>query len=602
MDENFREEQDRQFDSESQTQEQTQTASEQTTEQMNMQNENSSYGQNYGSSNVYGQTGAEQNANAYNRQNAQSSMYHGTPGQNMYFGGAFYSSNQHAGYNSQTGYTSAYTNPSGNAAQGTGASTQNMNGYSENVNKAMQKAAEKEKKKSEKMVRSAKKKADKKAKKEMKKTNGGRSTGKKVATTIAAAVVFGLVAGCVFQGVRYGSDKFLKKENQTVQIGSDTTTSSALLDANASGSTGDYSVADVSATVMPSIVSITGTYVTTYQYWFDTYEQEQSGAGSGIIIGKDETSLYILTNYHVVKDAKELSAGFIDGESAGAEVKGYDESNDVAVVTVPLKKIKDDTLSQIKEITIGSSENLRAGDPCIAIGNALGYGQSVTVGYISALDREVSVDDGTVKVLQTDAAINPGNSGGALVDDEGKVIGINSAKYSDTSVEGMGFAIPISTAVPIINDIIDAQQVSEDKQAYLGIKGTDVSSEISQYYNMPEGIYVGKVTKDSPAGKAGIKTGDIIVKFNGNETTTMDGLKDRLGRCKAGDTVEVVVKRADNGDYKEVTMKVKLGKKSDSTDDQSNDSQSNDSQSGNSSQNGSQNNDGNQNGWGSFFN
>lgn len=434
MDENFREEQDCQFDSEGQTQEQTQTAS----EQMNMQNENSSYRQTYGSSNAYGQTGSGQNTNAYNQQNSQNSMYHGTPGQNMYFGGAFYSSNQHAGYNSQTGYTSAYTNPSGNTAQGSGASTQNVTGYSENVNKAMQKAAEKEKKKSEKMVRSAKKKADKKAKKEMKKTNGGRSTGKKVATTIAAAVVFGLVAGCVFQGVRYGSDKFLKKGNQTVQIGSDTTTSSALLDANASGSTGDGSVADVSATVMPSIVSITGTYVTTYQYWFDTYEQEQSGAGSGIIIGKDETNLYILTNYHVVKNAKELSAGFIDGESAGAEVKGYDESNDVAVVTVPLKKIKDDTLSQIKEITIGSSENLRVGDPCIAIGNALGYGQSVTVGYISALDREVSVDDGTVKVLQTDAAINPGNSGGALVNMKGELIGMNTAKYVDSTVEGMG--------------------------------------------------------------------------------------------------------------------------------------------------------------------
>ena len=225
-----------------------------------------------------------------------------------------------------------------------------------------------------------------------------------------------------------------------------------------------------------------------------------------------------------------------------------------------------------------------------------------------------------MKLLQTDAAINPGNSGGALVDDEGKVIGINSSKYSDTSVEGMGFAIPISTAIPIINDIIDAQQVSEDEQAYLGIKGTDVSSELSQYYNMPEGIYVGKVTQDSPAGKAGIKTGDVIVKFNGTETTTMDGLKDRLGRCKAGDTVEVVVKRADNGDYKEVTVKVKLGKKSDSTDEDSSDSsQSNDqsgsqssggnnSQNGNNSRNGSQDNDNSQSGngysnwWGSFFN
>jgi len=558
MDENFREEQDRQFDSESQTQEQTQTASEQTTEQMNMQNENSSYGQNYGSSNVYGQTGAEQNANAYNRQNAQSSMYHGTPGQNMYFGGAFYSSNQHAGYNSQTGYTSAYTNPSENAAQGTGASTQNMNGYSENVNKAMQKAAEKEKKKSEKMVRSAKKKADKKAKKEMKKTNGGRSTGKKVATTIAAAVVFGLVAGCVFQGVRYGSDKFLKKENQTVQIGSDTTTSSALLDANASGSTGDYSVADVSATVMPSIVSITGTYVTTYQYWFDTYEQEQSGAGSGIIIGKDETSLYILTNYHVVKDAKELSAGFIDGESAGAEVKGYDESNDVAVVTVPLKKIKDDTLSQIKEITIGSSENLRAGDPCIAIGNALGYGQSVTVGYISALDREVSVDDGTVKVLQTDAAINPGNSGGALVNMKGELIGMNTAKYVDSTVEGMGYALPISDIQDIINDILAGKSTTKSGSTYLGVTVKNITSEYAEGLNMPEGVYVYSVSEGSPAEKCGLLTGDIIVGIDGNDISDSTDLQSQIASGKVGDEIEIEFYRNEKGEYVKKTVKATL--------------------------------------------
>ena len=558
MDENFREEQDRQFNSEGQTQEQAQTASEQATEQMNIQNENNSYEQNYGNGNVYGQNGMGQNVNAYNQQNSQSSMYHGTPGQNMYFGGAFYSSNQHAGYNSQTGYTSAYSNPAGNTAQRTG-TTQNMNGYSENVNKAMQKAAEKEKKKSEKMVRSAKKKADKKARKEMKKTNGGRSTGKKVATTIAAAVVFGLVAGCVFQGVRYGSDKFLKEDNsQTVQIGSDTTTNSALLDANSSGSTSDYSVADVSATVMPSIVSITGTYVTTYQYWFDTYEQEQSGAGSGIIIGKDETNLYILTNYHVVKNAKELSAGFIDGESASAEVKGYDESNDVAVVTVPLKKIKDDTLSQIKEITIGSSENLRVGDPCIAIGNALGYGQSVTVGYISALDREVSVDDGTVKVLQTDAAINPGNSGGALVNMKGELIGMNTAKYVDSTVEGMGYALPISDIQDIINDILAGKSTTKSGSAYLGVTVKNITSEYAEGLNMPEGVYVYSVSEESPAEKCGLLTGDIIVGIDGNDISSSTDLQSKIASGKAGDEVEIEFYRNEKGEYVKKTVKATL--------------------------------------------
>ena len=558
MDENFREEQDRQFNSEGQTQEQAQTASEQATEQMDIQNENNSYEQNYGNGNVYGQNGMGQNVNAYNQQNSQSSMYHGTPGQNMYFGGAFYSSNQHAGYNSQTGYTSAYSNPAGNTAQRTG-TTQNMNGYSENVNKAMQKAAEKEKKKSEKMVRSAKKKADKKARKEMKRTNGGRSTGKKVATTIAAAVVFGLVAGCVFQGVRYGSDKFLKEDNsQTVQIGSDTTTNSALLDANSSGSTSDYSVADVSATVMPSIVSITGTYVTTYQYWFDTYEQEQSGAGSGIIIGKDETNLYILTNYHVVKNAKELSAGFIDGESASAEVKGYDESNDVAVVTVPLKKIKDDTLSQIKEITIGSSENLRVGDPCIAIGNALGYGQSVTVGYISALDREVSVDDGTVKVLQTDAAINPGNSGGALVNMKGELIGMNTAKYVDSTVEGMGYALPISDIQDIINDILAGKSTTKSGSAYLGVTVKNITSEYAEGLNMPEGVYVYSVSEGSPAEKCGLLTGDIIVGIDGNDISSSTDLQSKIASGKAGDEVEIEFYRNEKGEYVKKTVKATL--------------------------------------------
>lgn len=423
-----------------------------------------------------------------------------------------------------------------------------------------------------------------------------------LAKVAAYAAVFGLVGGVTFEGVNYTANHFIG----SAAVESTATPASKLKTTTTSTGSSDGSsegVSTVAANVLPSIVAINVTVQENTQDVFGrNYSQESSGSGSGIIVAQDDSNLYIATNNHVVQNATSVSVKFNDDSTYTASVRGTDTDSDLAVVEIPMKDLSSDTKNNIKVATLGDSTKVKIGEQSIAIGNALGYGTSVTVGYISAVDREVASEDVNMKLLQTDAAINPGNSGGALVDDEGKVIGINSAKYSDTSVEGMGFAIPISTAVPIINDIIDAQQVSEDEQAYLGIKGTDVSSEISQYYNMPEGIYVGKVTKDSPAGKAGIKTGDIIVKFNGNETTTMDGLKDRLGRCKAGDTVEVVVKRADNGDYKEVTMKVKLGKKSDSTDDQSNDSQSNDSQSGNSSQNGSQGNDGNQNRWGSFFN
>lgn len=423
-----------------------------------------------------------------------------------------------------------------------------------------------------------------------------------LAKVAAYAAVFGLVGGVTFEGVNYTANHFIG----SAAVESTATPASKLKTTTTSTGSSDGSsegVSAVAANVLPSIVAINVTVQENTQDVFGrNYSQESSGSGSGIIVAQDDSNLYIATNNHVVQNATSVSVKFNDDSTYTASVRGTDTDSDLAVVEIPMKDLSSDTKNNIKVATLGDSTKVKIGEQSIAIGNALGYGTSVTVGYISAVDREVASEDVNMKLLQTDAAINPGNSGGALVDDEGKVIGINSAKYSDTSVEGMGFAIPISTAVPIINDIIDAQQVSEDEQAYLGIKGTDVSSEISQYYNMPEGIYVGKVTKDSPAGKAGIKTGDIIVKFNGNETTTMDGLKDRLGRCKAGDTVEVVVKRADNGDYKEVTMKVKLGKKSDSTDDQSNDSQSNDSQSGNGSQNGSQGNNGNQNGWGSFFN
>lgn len=441
-----------------------------------------------------------------------------------------------------------------------------------------------------------------------------------VAKVAVYAAVFGLVGGVTFEGVNYTANRLTGNTAVESTAAPDnkvktTTTSTSSSDSSSDG------VSSVAANVLPSIVAIDVTVQEESQDVFGrSYSQEASGSGSGIIVAQDNDKLYIATNNHVVQNATSVSVKFNDDSVYKASVKGTDSDSDLAVVEISMKDLSSDTKNNIKVASLGDSTKVKIGQQAVAIGNALGYGTSVTVGYISAVDREVASEDVNMKLLQTDAAINPGNSGGALVDDEGKVIGINSAKYSDTSVEGMGFAIPISTAVPIINDIIDAQQVSEDQQAYLGIRGTDVSEEISQYYNMPSGIYIGKVTKDSPAGKAGIKTGDIIVKFNGNETTTMDGLQDRLGRCKAGDTVEVVVKRADNGEYKEVTLKVKLGKKSDSKEEEStqDNSSNNSSQNGNNSQNGIQGNNGdqsngnqsgsqgnNENGssfWGSFFN
>ena len=441
-----------------------------------------------------------------------------------------------------------------------------------------------------------------------------------VAKVAVYAAVFGLVGGVTFEGVNYTANRLTGNTAVESTAAPDnkvktTTTSTSGSDSSSDG------VSSVAANVLPSIVAIDVTVQEESQDVFGrSYSKEASGSGSGIIVAQDNDKLYIATNNHVVQNATSVSVKFNDDSVYKASVKGTDSDSDLAVVELSMKDLSSDTKNNIKVASLGDSTKVKIGQQAVAIGNALGYGTSVTVGYISAVDREVASEDVNMKLLQTDAAINPGNSGGALVDDEGKVIGINSAKYSDTSVEGMGFAIPISTAVPIINDIIDAQQVSENQQAYLGIRGTDVSEEISQYYNMPSGIYIGKVTKDSPAGKAGIKTGDIIVKFNGNETTTMDGLQDRLGRCKAGDTVEVVVKRANNGEYKEVTLKVKLGKKSDSKEEEStqDNSSNNSSQNGNNSQNGIQGNNGdqsngnqsgsqdnNENGssfWGSFFN
>ena len=310
---------------------------------------------------------------------------------------------------------------------------------------------------------------------------------------------------------------------------------------------------------MPSIVAITNMTEVQYRDFFGRVQNyEGESAGSGIIISQDDQYLYIVTNNHVVSDATTLTVCFYDDQTVSAEVKGTDSSSDLAVVAVKLSDISSDTMKAIKVATVGDSDSIKVGDTAIAIGNALGYGQSVTTGVISALNRGVTLEDETSGetvtngLIQTDAAINPGNSGGALLNVEGQVIGINSAKYSDTAVEGMGYAIPMSKAEPIINDLINREAVDESESAYLGISGADITEDVANTYNMPNGIYV---------TKAGIQKGDILTEFDGKEVTSMENMQEILKYYKAGKKVKVKVQVADNGTYKEKELTVKLGKR-----------------------------------------
>ena len=385
--------------------------------------------------------------------------------------------------------------------------------------------------------------------------NGGR--GKYVAKLAASAVAFGLIAGLVIQGVTYGFSR-AGIGNGATQLATTKTTSS-------SSSTSSNDLSGVSKNVMPSIVSITGKFETTSQSWFgQTQSSESEGVGSGIIIGKKDGKILIVTNNHVVADAKSLSVGFVDGKSASATIRGTDSDVDLAVVEVDTKNMKSSTLKKIAVITLGDSSKLQTGERAIAIGNALGYGQSVTGGYISALNRQVQLTDKTMTLIQTDAAINPGNSGGALLNSKGELIGINTVKYSSEDVEGMGYAIPINTARPIINKLIKNEATSESEQAYLGVSGQTIDSSMASQFDMPSGVYVQQVIKSSPAQKAGISAGDVIVSFNGSNVSTMDGLKEKISNLKAGKKVKVVVKRQNQmGTYEKKTLTVTLGKKSD---------------------------------------
>lgn len=422
--------------------------------------------------------------------------------------------------------------------------------------------------------------------------NNKNGMGKKAAKLVASAAVFGLVAGACFVGVSVAKDKLYPSTADRIEKTSGTT--SAKSETSSSGSSSSSSnVASVVNEVMPSVVSITSTIQSSNYYGFGT--QESEGAGSGFIVAKTKDNLMIATNNHVVSDATSLTVGFADDTTAKATVVGTDSSADLAVISVKIKDIKDSTASKIKVATLGSSDDLKVGEEVVAIGNALGYGQSVTTGVVSAKNREVSLTDGTMNLLQTDAAINPGNSGGVLINMDGQVVGINNAKLEDTSVEGMGYAIPITTAKTILTDLMNASSVSTKDAAFLGVVGRDINESYSSALGIPSGIYVSQVVSGSPAEKAGISAGDVITKFEGNNVSTMSGLKEKLALKKANTKVKITFKRANqSGTYEEKTVTVTLGKKSDFSDVTTDNSSDSSNDSNNNSNNG--NNNGNSNG------
>ena len=442
-----------------------------------------------------------------------------------------------------------------------------------------------------------------------KKLNG---QGRKFGTVVATAVVFGLVASAVFQGTNYVGSKLNPQGKKSVQVQSTQTISqnkSSDSEESVSGSTeGTSSVSQVAKNAMPSIVSIVGVSVQEipqiYQYFGYGQQQETQSSGSGIIVGQNDTELLIATNNHVVSGTNSLTVCFTnqdgsavtangdvektsaEGESGStnqdgqdsslddvqsgavsAQIKGTDADNDLDVISVKLEDIPEDVLSEIKVATIGDSDSLQMGEQVVAIGNALGYGQSVTSGYVSALNRQVSSDDTDGTFIQTDAAINPGNSGGALLNMKGELIGINSAKIASDEVEGMGFAIPISKAEPILDEMMNQETrykvEDEDKAAYIGITCENVTSDVNQMYGIPQGVYVDTVVEGGPAEEAGIKKGDVITKIDGTAIDAYKDLVDRLEYYEAGETVELEVYRAQDGEYNAQKISVTLGAKKD---------------------------------------
>ncbi len=408
-------------------------------------------------------------------------------------------------------------------------------------------------------------------------------TAKKVAVIAGCAVVLGIVAAVAFRGAdalignmqRDAADQGQQQQqddNQGLTLPDDEVSSE---EQEESGSTpsqsqtiektpvGNYDsstiVSEIAEEVVKSLVSIDCTVTNTYSDYFGRdYSQDATGSGSGFIIGESDTELFLATNNHVVEGASEIKVTFIDQTEAEATTKGTDSSADLAVISVKKDSLKKDTLDAVKIASLGNSDDVKLGEMVIAIGNALGYGQSLTVGYISAKDREVEVDDNEKMILlQTDAAINPGNSGGVLLNLNGQVIGIPSIKYADSTVEGMGFAIPISRATPILDELMKREVLTEEEQGYLGVSCLDVTSDAT-VYGIPVGVYVSEVSDDGAAKEAGIQVGDIITALNGMEITSKEALVEKVHSYRIGTEITLTIQRSHNGKYKEMEIKAKL--------------------------------------------
>lgn len=396
----------------------------------------------------------------------------------------------------------------------------------------------------------------------------------KAVAVIGLALLFGVVSSAVFLTTNVVGSKLLGLNGSD---GKSTGQSAAAATAvsNKSSSVVTSDVSGIVENVMPSVVSITNMSVQEVQSFFGgVYQQESKSAGSGIIISQTDEELLIVTNYHVIENSDTLTVTFEDESSVEADVKGTDSEHDLAVIAVQKSAVSDETMEQISVATLGDSTKLKVGEPAIAIGNALGYGQSVTTGVISAVNRESTETDATtgetvssgIKLIQTDAAINPGNSGGALLNVNGEVIGINSSKLSGTAVEGMGYAIPISDVSDIIDDLMNQKtkiKVADNKKGYLGIEGLDMTSQISEQYHMPVGVYVDGVIEGGGAEAAGITRGNIITSLNGTEIDSMKTLKAELEYYAVGETVTVTIQIPENnGEYTAKDVEVTLGEAS----------------------------------------
>lgn len=382
----------------------------------------------------------------------------------------------------------------------------------------------------------------------------------KILITMGLALVFGVVASFAFKGTNMLFDsvfgKNIKEEKVTQAIEN--------IQLNRSSSTVTSDVSEIVDATMPSVVSITNMSVQEVMSFFGgTQLKESQSCGSGFIVGQNDTELLIVTNNHVVEGSQTLTVSFIDEESVEANIKGTDASKDLAVVAVSLENISESTMDAIAVAQMGDSSKLKVGEPVIAIGNALGYGQSVTTGIVSALNRTIDMEGFDSKLIQTDAAINPGNSGGALLNANGEVIGINTAKLSDSAVEGMGYAIPISDASEVITALMNREtrtKVSDDEKGFIGIQGVDVTADSSMMYGMPTGVYISEVLDGGAAEKAGLSKGTIITALDGITIDSMSTLQEQLQYYRAGEEVELTVQiPVRGGEYEEEKVTVKLG-------------------------------------------